>query len=91
MSIGLVESSFLYTADLDKKMKQFLPARKSNLNIENVLTVKSIVDNTILDILSSMTDKYKNLTNEFIMKDNEVPFWKYKSGIIKLGKPDSGG
>lgn len=90
MSIGFVESSFLYTTDLDKKTKQLLHARKFNLNKENVLTVKSIVDNTILDILSRMTDKYKNLTHEFIMKDNEVPFWKDKSGLIQLGKLDSG-
>lgn len=84
-SVGFVESGFLYTADMDKNKNQLFPALKSYLNKENVLTVKSIVDDIISDILSRMNDKCRNLTNEFIMKNNEVPFWKDKSGNIKLG------
>lgn len=86
--ICLVESGFLYTCDMDLNKgnkEQSFPAHKLYLTRENVITVKSIVDNMIYKIVEKMEDKYKLLVDKFLLKNTEVPFWKDQMGKITLG------
>ncbi|OQX55866.1 MAG: hypothetical protein B5M53_03710 [Candidatus Cloacimonas sp. 4484_209] len=81
------ENSFFYTCDMEKNQEHRFPSRKINLKIEDVLTVKSIVDKIVKEILSIMKEESRILTDQFIMKTVNVPFWKKETGKIALGNP----
>lgn len=84
--VCLVESGFLYTCYMDKNKKQCFPSHKMNLKREDVLSARRIVDEIVEQILNSMNDETKELTENFIMKNTEVPFWRNEKGKVILGR-----
>ena len=89
-SVCIVESGFFYNVDFKRNSNQFISSIKLELNREDVLRVKGMVDNIITEILNSMESKYKSLMNKFVMKEAAIPFWKDEKGRIRLGQLKSG-
>ncbi len=69
----------------EKKASLFPPAGKT-LQKEDVLKVKSLVDNLIEEILKNMDDESSKLVNEFILRGITVPFFRDDTGQIRFGK-----
>jgi hypothetical protein len=68
----------------EKKASMF-PAAGKTLEKEDVLKVKSLVDNLIEEILNNMDDESSELVKKFILKGLTVPFWKDDTGQIRFG------
>jgi len=83
--VAFVEDGFLYAVEMEKS-KRILTLRGKQLEKEDVLKVKSIVDHMVEEILDKMDDESKELVNKHIMKELEVPFWKDETGKVKFGK-----
>ena len=83
-NVAFVEDGFFYTVEMERS-KRILPSRGKELEKEDVLKVKSIVDHMIEEILDKMDDESKELVNKHIMKELAIPFWKDATGKIRFG------
>jgi hypothetical protein len=85
--VAFVQDGFFYTIHMEKEKKAslFPPAGKT-LEKEDVLKVKSLVDNLIEEIVNNMNEESSELVKEFILTGLTVPFWKDDTGEIRFGK-----
>lgn len=43
------------------------------------------MDSIVEDILDMMQEDSKSLVEKWIIDQSEIPFWKNKNGVVKLG------
>jgi hypothetical protein len=85
--VAFVQDGFLYTVHMEKEKKGSLfPHAGKTLEKEDVLKVKSLVDNLVEEIVNNMDDDSSKLVKEFILKGLTVPFFKDDTGQIRFGK-----
>jgi hypothetical protein len=88
-SLNFFEDGFLYTCDVSKSTRQFLPNPKMNLSASDVIKVQNIVDETITLILSSMKDEAKKLTRKYILNSTHIPIFVLDDGSLSMGGSDA--
>lgn len=87
-TIAFIEDGFLYACDVNKYKEHFLPAQKMMLTVKDVIEVKNIVDGIIKLILNSMTDDTRLLTEKYILKSAQIPFYILNDGSLSIGRRD---
>jgi hypothetical protein len=84
--VAFVQDGFFYAIHMEKEKKaSMFPAAGKTLEKEDVLKVKSLVDNLIEEIVNNMNDESSELVKKFILTGLTVPFWKDDTGQIRFG------
>lgn len=84
--LGFIEDGFMYHHQVDTQKRRFLPAYKMELAMQDVIDVKNIVDEMIADILESMNDDTRVVTETYIMKEPFILFTISETGGLTVGK-----
>jgi len=82
--VNIYESGFLYNCKLNKSNISIIPHRKQFLTKDDVIKVKNIVDNLIINLLSLMEDWAKQFTNEEVINSSSIIFRKGTNGIFNF-------
>ena len=85
-SLSFVENGFFYNCDVSEYKEQFLPIQKFRLSANNVIEVKGIVDDIIRMVLDLMTEDTRLLTNKYILKSTNIPFFIMNNGSLSIGE-----
>lgn len=87
-TLAFIEDGFLYGCDVSKYKVQFLPIQKNMLNVDSVIEVRTIVDDIVQLILKAMTEDTRLLTDKYILKSTDIPFFILKDGSHAMGRSD---
>ena len=83
-SLNFVEDGFFYGYDIDEHKNRFLPSYKIKLTVNDVVEVKSIVDEIVNSILGAMNHDTRMVTEAYILKDPNIPFKVLETGELVI-------
>ena len=84
-SLNFVEDGFFYGYDMDEHKNRFLPSCKIKLTVNNVVEVKSIVDEIVNSILVVMNYDTRMVTEAYILKEPNIPLNVLETGELVIG------
>lgn len=87
-SLVFVEDGFVYNCNLDEYKDRFFSPLKSKMTVNDVVEVKSIVNEIVDSILRLMNQDTKTQTEDYILKDHAIPVIVTETGDLILGTKD---
>ena len=88
-SLCFIEDGFLYNYDMDAHKDRFLSSHKIKLTLQDVVEVKTIVDEIVNSILGSMNQDTRMATETYILKEPNIPFFVLETGELAIGKREA--
>jgi len=86
INLNFVEDGFFYNYDMEKSKKDlFLPLNRFKLAKDDVIKVKTIIDELVSVIMIFMTENARTLSKKYILEETRIPFWTSDNGQLSLG------
>jgi len=85
-TLCFVEDGFIYNYDMEEYKERFLSSHKIKLTFKDVIEVKSIVNEIVSSILKSMNKDTRMVTENYILKEPQIPFFVSETGDLVIGK-----
>lgn len=87
-SLVFVEDGFVYNYNLDEYKDRFFSPLKIKMTVNDVIEVKSIVNEIVDSMLNLMNQDTKMQTEEYILKDHAIRVIVTETGDLILGTKD---
>jgi len=87
-SLVFVEDGFVYNCNLDEYKDHFFSPLKIKMTVNDVIEVKSIVNEIVDSILNLMNQDTKTQTESYILKDHVIRVIVTETGDLILGTKD---
>jgi hypothetical protein len=90
-TLCIYQDGFHFTERFGKERTEVFPSQKMYLKRKDVILFKEIVDKIIREILDIMDTDTRNLVNQYMMKETDLPFWRDEKGNVRMGRLKNGG
>jgi hypothetical protein len=84
-SLCFVEDGLFYNYDMDAHKGRFLTSYKFKLTVKDVVEVKTTVDEIVNNIMGSMSQDTRIVTEAYILSQPHIPFTVLETGELAIG------